>query len=144
MGRYTSGSAVGDSSIYPELSASLANNNRHFVSFYSSLGNLAIGNLNQIGEPIEIKNVTNPTVEKWDIILKNQPPVTGSIGLGDIGILVWKAQQGAFTVMKPTNTTGDFSYSNLKEGGFYREFSTNTIKQHFNDIVKTVGINSSL
>jgi hypothetical protein len=70
---------------------------------------------------------------------KSIPPITG-LGLGDIGALVWKAQQGAFAVMKPTNTTAEFSYSNLREGGFYREHSTSVVKRHFKNIVETVGI----
>jgi hypothetical protein len=75
------------------------------------------------------------------IYFKDTPPITGVIGeSGGFGMLIWKAQQGAFAVMKPTNTIADFSYSNLREGGFYREHSTSIVKQHFKKIVETVGI----
>jgi len=126
---------------------SLANGNRHFISFYESLGNIAVGDLNQVGEPIEIKEVKGRlkgALWNVDIILKNNPPITGVIGNGEIGILVWKAQQGPFAIMKPTDIAADYSYRFLKTGGFYREYSTNTVKQHFDDIVKTVGTKPSL
>ena len=141
-GVYSSGSDMGNATIASQLSSSLANGNRHFVSFYETLGNVARGGLNQIGEPVEVKAVEG--VGKIKIFLKSQPPITGSIGLGDIGILLWKAQQGPFAVMKPTNITADFSYNNLREGGFYRDFSILTIKQHFDDIVRTAGMKPSI
>jgi hypothetical protein len=142
-GVYRSGSgSIGNVDIKFELSSSLANGNRHFVSFYETLGNEARGELNQIGEPVEVKGVEG--LSKIKIFLKSQPPITGSIGLGDIGILLWKAQQGPFAVMKPTNITADFSYKYLRTGGFYRDFSTLTIKQHFDDIVETVGMKPSI
>jgi len=144
-GFYRSGSDVAELSIKTELSSSLALGNRHFVSFYNSLGTKAKGELNQIGEPVEIKSVTSTGGPlQVDIFLKDQPPITGSIGQGDIGILVWKAQQGPFAIVKPTDTAADYSYRFLKTGGFYREHSTTTIKQHFDDIVKTVGMKPSL
>tara|TARA_R100000908_G_C3755710_1_gene150231 strand:- start:4311 stop:6020 length:1710 start_codon:yes stop_codon:yes gene_type:complete len=142
-GFYRSGSDVSEANIGIELSSSLALGNRHFVSFYNSLGTKAKGELNQIGEPVEIKSISKGAL-KVDIFFKDQPPITGSIGLGDIGILVWKAQQGPFAVMKPTDIAADYSYRFLKTGGFYREYSTNTIKQHFDNIVKTVGMKPSL
>ena len=144
-GVYITGSVyVDDSSVHTELSASLANNNRHFVSFYETLGNKAVGGLNQIGEPIEINSVEFPASDTY-MYLKSTPPKTGVIGNdGGFGMLIWKVKQGPFAVMKPTNTTVDYSYRYLRTGGFYREFSTNTIKQHFNDIVETVGIKPSL
>ena len=144
-GVYTTGSKASPQSIYNELSSSLANDNRHFVSFYGTLGNSCVGDLNQIGEPIEISRIDKVvSVYPWILHLKDQPPITGSIGQGDIGILVWKAQQGPFAVMKPTNITADFSYNNLREGGFYREHSTSVVKRHFKNIVETVGIKPSI
>ena len=145
QGIYISGSDANEATVKFGLSSSLALGNRHFVSFYASLGNRASGELNQIGEPVEIKHVESPVpaANKVEIFLKSQPPITGSIGQGDIGILIWKAQQGPFAIMKPTNPTAEFSYNNLREGGFYREHSTTTIKQHFDDIVRTVGIKPS-
>lgn len=145
-GFYKSGSNANEAAIKFGLSSSLALGNRHFVSFYKSLGTKAKGELNQIGEPIEIKHVESavPAVDKVEIFLKDQPPITGSIGQGEIGILIWKAQQGPFTIMKPTDTAADYSYRFLRTGGFYREHSTTTVKQHFDDIVKTVGMKPSL
>tara|TARA_R110002012_G_scaffold5020_2_gene22860 strand:+ start:89 stop:1798 length:1710 start_codon:yes stop_codon:yes gene_type:complete len=142
-GFYRSGSDVSELSIGIELSSSLALGNRHFVSFYNSLGTKAKGELNQIGEPVEIKSIGKGAL-KVDIFFKDQPPITGSIGQGDIGILVWKAQQGPFAIMKPTDIAADYSYRFLRIGGFYKEHSTTTIKQHFDDIVKTVGMKPSL
>ena len=144
-GIYMTGSVyVNDSSVYTELSSSLANNNRHFVSFYSSLGNVARGDLNQIGEPVEINSVALD-VSNANIYLKSTPPITGVIGdSGEFGMLIWKAQQGPFAIIKPTDTTTDYSYKYLRTGGFYREYSTLTIKQHFDDIVKTVGMKPNL
>jgi len=145
-GEYITGSGayVKDSSVYTELSSSLAKGNRHFVSFYETLGNKAVGDLNQINEPIEINSVEFPSSETY-IYLKSTPLVTGVIGSnGGFGMLVWKAQQGSFVIMKPTDTAADYSYRFLRTGGFYREYSTTTIKQHFDDIVKTVGMKPSL
>ena len=140
-GVYTTGSNfTNNTSIITELSASLANNNRHFVSFYSSLGTKVVGNLNQIGEPVEISLARIEGGVKYYIYVKDKLPVIGDYGIGDVGLLIWKAQQGAFAVMKPTNVTADFSYSNLREGGFYREHSTSVVKRHFKNIVETVGI----
>ena len=146
-GRYLSGSSASEYVVSSSLINSLVNGNRHFISFYESLGNIAAGDLNQVGEPIEIKEVKGRlkgALWNVDIILKNNPPITGVIGNGKIGILVWKAQQGPFAVMKPTDIAADYSYRFLKTGGFYREHSTSTIKQHFDDIVKTVGMKPSL
>jgi hypothetical protein len=142
-GRYTTGSEVPETSVYLELSASLSDNNRHFISFYKGLGNNCIGNLGQIGKPIEVKSVTGTTggTPKVEINLKSNPPVTGSLGLGGIGILIWKAKKGAFVTLSPPIKTlfDEYSYSRLKEGGFYREFSIDSIKNNFNRIVETVG-----
>jgi len=134
----------------------MAEGNRHFVSFYKDLDNVAEGGLNQIGEPIEIQSVGfSPVYSIW-MTLKSDPRTIQSIfeytgttnawvgnnTTDSIGVLIWKAQQGAFATMKPTNTLADFSYSRLKAGGFYREFSTDAVKNNFSNIVETVGIKS--
>jgi len=155
-GQYTTGSLVSTANVSSSLSASMANGNRHFVSFYGSLGNTAVGNLNQIGDPIEIKEVRTsgphyPGIHVAQLILKDIPTGVSSsaegggyIGLGDTGILIWKAKKGAFAALKPPPEAEfeEYSYSRLKAGGFYREFSTDAVKNNFSNIVETVGIKS--
>jgi hypothetical protein len=155
-GVYVTGSNIQltSASLVPEIATSMAEGNRYFVSFYKDLDNVAEGGLNQIGEPIEIQSVSfSPIYSIW-MILKPDPRTsqaifeytgTNSAWVGknnpdSIGALIWKSQQGTFATMKPTNTFADFSYSRLKEGGFYREFSTDAVKNNFINIVETVGI----
>lgn len=132
----------GPSTVNTRINNILSNGGRLFISYYDKL----FGKITQEPEEMEFQKVveiesSDFSINTCTITLKEDINIDDDIGPdANKGILIWKARQGDFITLYPN--IGDFdsnNYSGLKNGAFYRNFSTDSVKTHFKEITQIFG-----
>lgn len=155
--KYTTGSKVSRLEVFTDISSSLSQGERVFITFYSTLGDIA--NENQTGQvlpyrfisssnsstPLEYYGVreiesieqTGISANTPGIILKTPLPTELSsegLGSGSLGAFIWKS--GDENIILEGSTL-----SGLGPGALYQEFSSDLIVDELDYITTTYGSN---
>jgi hypothetical protein len=132
------------------ISSSLLQGNRWFISIYKNLGNTASGSLLQgtgsiLIPPIEIlSTVSTASPLNRSLILSKEfdfSPLTGSVIGQDLGALIWQSPAGSTRII--VSGSDSSAFSGVGQGAFTTQYPKPIISENFQSITKTYGSNKT-
>jgi len=130
------------------ISSSLLQGNRWFISVYKNLGNTASGSLLQgtgsiLIPPIEIFGTDFPNSNTTLFLSKefDFSPLTGSVIGQDLGALIWSSPAGSTRII--VSGSNSSAFSGVGQGAFTTQYPKPIIPENFQSITKTYGSNKT-